>query len=305
MGRKLAMSFVTYNRAKHIQEDLEQIAAPAREKGIDIYIFDGSTNRQTEKVVNFYVEKGYDHIHYLRYENERQRLKDALLLPDAEYIWLCGDKFVILPQNYDTVLTCAEEGFDVITMYGHPLTDTRCFDDPVKYVEYSIIPFTHYGASVIKKDLIKSFDIVRLTKEFPEYWKMLLYIKAIDKEDFKGITICLPKKDLSIQSRFHTRSSSESRMWEIWIEDWYHTIMSFPERYRGIEETLLNRPDRDMHFFCMKALIRQRAEGQFDFKTCMEYKNYIPKVIVLPRAAVFAVSLIPQNIARSISVVFG
>ncbi len=42
--KKLAISFVTFNRAKHIKEDLDIIAQPTKDLNIDIYIYDGSTN---------------------------------------------------------------------------------------------------------------------------------------------------------------------------------------------------------------------------------------------------------------------
>ena len=98
--KKLAISFITFNRAKHIKEDLDRIVKPTKDLNIDIYIYDGSTNLHTKYVVNNFLNNGYDHIHYFHIENTiadsvTQRLSKALFEPDAEYVWLCGDKFVL------------------------------------------------------------------------------------------------------------------------------------------------------------------------------------------------------------------
>lgn len=46
--KKLAISFITYNRTRQLKEALDIIAQPTKEYDIDIYIFDGSTNANTE-----------------------------------------------------------------------------------------------------------------------------------------------------------------------------------------------------------------------------------------------------------------
>lgn len=307
MAAKLAISFITYNRAKHIREDLEKISDATKKKGIDIYIFDGSTNDATKNVVYDFISKGYDHIYYYHYnddyESSSQRMKDALLMPDSEYIWFCGDKFLISPKNYDILLDCADKSYDIITIYNKSLNGTKYFSDPVKYVEYCIIPFTHFGATIIKKELIKELDI-NLRKEYQGFWKMLIYIQAINKSNFKGIAIHIHQDSLSILSKYQTKSGSRSCMWDIWIKDWYNTIINLPERYNKIKEEIINRPDKDLHFFSFTELMKQRAEGQFDLKKCLEYREYISQVIVMPDLFVYFISMIPRNLAKKIVKIF-
>lgn len=304
MPAKLAISFITYNRAKHINEDLEKIALPTQKKGIDIYIFDGSTDNKTERVVKKYIEKGYKHIFYYHYESDvestHKRVVDAMLLPDAEYIWFCGDKFVIAPQNYGMVMKYIELSYDIITIYGKPIKCTKTFNNPVEYIDYSIIPLTHFGSTIIKKELIRTKNITKYRQYFPAFWIIVMFMKAIDKTDFKGVTIHKNENQLKITSRFQTKSGCQSDMWNVWIKCWYHAIMNAPKRYENIKKKIINRPDKDMNFFELKELMRQRSEGQFDLKKCIEYRKYFPKVIVLPRIVVYVISVIPKRIAKEI-----
>ena len=170
--KKLAISFVTFNRAKHIKEDLDIIAQPTKEYGIDVYIYDGSKDNRTKYVVNKIIEKGYNHIHYLHADRNLssqnsmiQRVNDALTIPDAQYVWLCGDRFVINPLFYPEILSYIDESFDIITIYGGILKGTRKFNSPSRFLDYAIVPITAFGATIIKKNLIESYDMQEINKE--------------------------------------------------------------------------------------------------------------------------------------------
>lgn len=301
MASKLAISFITYNRAKHMKEDLVRIAFQTQKKGITIHVFDGSTDKETELAVRKFIKRGYQHISYYHYGNEfediKQRVKDALLLPDVEYIWLCGDKFLVSPENYDEILNYIDLKYDMISIYDDSLHGTKSFVNPVEYVDYTIIPFTHIGAVIIRKDLLTERLIEKACAASLGYWHLILYCCCINKEDFHGVTIHAYGSHLYVPSKYNTKSYSKAHMWEIWIEDWYLSIMRLPSRYNKIKRALLNRPDKEVHFFSLKALLEQREEGQFDWKMCMRYRKYISRVICIPDSIVFIISCLPKKVA--------
>ena len=162
----LSISIITYNRPEHIKEHLGHIINPTKEKDIDIYIYDGSPNNKTEKVVKGFFEEGWNHIKYFHYgsgvDEIGKRVMDAMLQPDSKYVWLCGDKFIVNPVYYDIILDHAKRGFDMITIYSNALNGTQYFRDPVKYLEYSIVPFTQYGATIVRKDILDN----KINKEY-------------------------------------------------------------------------------------------------------------------------------------------
>lgn len=309
---KLAISFVTYNREKHIDEDLSVIAQPTKEYGIDIYIYDGSTDIRTEQVVKQYVDKGYDHIHYFHIgkhlsivESIWQRSMAALLAPDAEYVWLCGDKFVIRPEYYAKILAYIDKMYDIITIYGYPLRGTRNFDKVDDLVDYAIIPITHWGSTIIKKKLVEHFDIREAFEKCPSFGIQLTYLRAIaDTESFKGIVIDGGQR-ICVESRYKTRSRSLNDMWPGWVINWYRFIELLPTAYENIREGLYNRPDSQMGFFSLKELLRQRSEGQFDSKRYWECREYVKKVIVMPNIFVLGIAILPRRVAKCIETILG
>lgn len=298
--KKIAMSFITFNRAKHIKEDLESIAQSTKDLDIDIYIYDGSTDILTEYVVDYYIKKGYDHIYYFHMANtsSKERVCYALRCPEVEYIWLCGDKYVINPEYYFQILSYVDKSYDIITIYGNILNGTREFDNPIEFIDYAIVPITHFGSTIINKNLIKSFSIKKSINKNPSFGVQSVYLNAINNsKKFKGIVID-GGNQVNIKSSFKTRSISLSYMWNSWIIDWYHFIYMLPATYDNIKDKLYSRPDLQVKFFNTKELLRQRSEGQFDWKKCIKYRKYVKKIIIMPYLYVFGISILSQSAAK-------
>ncbi len=302
--KKLAISFVTFNREKHIKEVLDIIAQPTRDFGIDIYIYDGSTNTHTEHIVKRFVEKGYNHIYYfhtdklLTWDSVVKRVTNALLTPNAEYVWLCGDRFVISPIYYSEILLYIDKSYDIITIYGGILKGTREFCKPSRFLDYAIVPITAFGTTVIKKKLIESYDMKKICEENYSFWVPLLYLRAIANiKKFKGIVIDGGYKVFRT-SRYKTPSKSRSYMWDTWIIRWNQFINLLPDAYDNIKKQLFNKPDLQMGFFSFKELLRQRSEGQFDWKKYLECRELVKKIIVMPQIYVFCISVLPKKMAK-------
>ncbi len=300
--KKLAISFITFNRAKHIKEDLDRIVKPTKDLNIDIYIYDGSTNLHTKYVVNNFLNNGYDHIHYFHIENTiadsvTQRLSKALFEPDAEYVWLCGDKFVINPNYYNEILSYIDKSYDIITIYEKILKGTREFEDVSGFADYAIVPVTQFGSTIIKKKLIELYSIKKARKNIAAFGVQFIFLLAIGNcKIFKGVVID-GGEQATVLSKFLTRSGSLSSMWNSWIKDWYKFIDLLPDAYNSVKEGLYNRPDLQMGFFSIKELLRQRSEEQFDWKKFIEYRKFVKKVIVLPSIIVFGIAILPKGLA--------
>lgn len=305
MHTKLAISIITYERAKHIAEVLFHIAKPASELEINIYIFDGSIKSATENIVKGYIDKGFTNIFYFHNDERdisksvRQRTTDALTMPDAEYVWMCGDKFLINPSNYELLLYYVTQGYDIITFYDKCFNGTRYFTNPVKFVEYTIVPLTHFGSTIIKKELImnSNIDIMDLFDEHLGFTHIYIYMKAIEKARFKGVALHIGTQSLLIKSKYNTTSLSANRMWITWIRQWYIFVTHMPETYKSIEECVINKLDKELGFFSFIKLLEQRAMGQFDLKRCIEYKKYVNKVVLMPYIFVCLIASMPCKVA--------
>ncbi len=306
---RLAISVITRNRAKHIREDLHFIAEAAQKKGIDIYIFDGSTDDSTKNAVYAYINKGYSNIKYLHYidnwenGNIPERFIDAFMMPDTDYCWVCGDKFIVKPQNYDIVLELVEKDYDIITLYDKCFDGTRTFSNSSDFVDYCIVPLTHWGSTIIKKSLMNKIDIRQELVDNQSFWVVKSYVKAIDKVSFSGIALHINKSQFKIESKYVTRGGTEHTMWDTWIYNWCRLIDSFPEKYKSIRSGLYSRLDKEVSLFSLKELLRQRSTNQFDIDKVTQYQKEAKRVVLLPMGIVYLIAAIPGKIVKMIYII--
>ena len=302
---KLAISFITYNRAKHIKEDLDIIAQPTKECDIDLYIYDGSADVRTEYVVKQYMMKGYDHIHYFRTDktmsltdSANQRIINALIVPDAEYIWLCGDKFVIKPEYYSEILSYIDQSYDIITIYGGILKGTREFNKPSRFLDYAIVPITHFGSTIIRRELLELSDIHKAREENKSFSVPLIYLRVIaNLENFKGIVID-GGKQVNISSQYQVKRGWQSCVWDTWVLNWYQFICLLPDTYENVRKNLFSRIDKEVHFFSIRMLLLQRSEDQLNLKIYMKCRKYARKIIIASNMTILGIAILPRSIAK-------
>lgn len=307
--KKLAIGIMTFNRAKIIREDLAAIVKPAKEYDIDIYIYDGSTNRDTESVVKTYIEAGYNHIYYIHAdahlsvgESVYQRLEGVLFETEAKYVCLCSDHRVIKSNYYSEILSYVDKDYDIIMLHDNLLKGIHTYNSLTEFVNATIVSLTAWGATIIKKSLLAPLAYREICEATPSFGVSSIYLRAIGKaEMFRGATINTGRSLCVESAQYKGKSNSSKNMWTSWIVDWYRFVESLPAAYEDIREGLYNRPDLEKGFFSFNELLRQRSEGQFDWKKCHEYRNCVKKVVCLPYAVVFVIAVLPQSVARGLN----
>ncbi len=303
---KLAISIVTYNRPKHIKEFLNLVSFQTRLLGIGVYIFDSSSNRLTADVVGRFQDEGGQNIYYYKYledKEPRERLKkfsDALDLPEAEYIWLCGDKFMLYPKNYALILDFLSHDYDIMTMY-HIGDGIKYYDDAVQFFSECAVPLTHYGSTIIKKSLLEPYNadwLNQLADEQLYHVAFTVYANAIaNKKSFQGVYVQIDSTCFLKKSRYVTPSEYEGAMWDIWVEKWYHSVMSLPKSYNKAKKNILCSMDKELHWYSFKNLLLQRSGGQYSVKKFLKFRKYARQIIQIPEWIVFCVSCLPQKVA--------
>lgn len=96
MSGRVSLILPTYNRADLISETIESLLAQTRAIDHILVIDDGSTD-DTEARINAFGDK----VHYHRKENagKAAALNLALTMVDGDYIWICDDDDLVLPET--------------------------------------------------------------------------------------------------------------------------------------------------------------------------------------------------------------
>lgn len=295
---KLAISIPTYNRPKHIKEYLHIIAREALINNISIYIFDGSESIATENIVKEYIDRGYSNIaydHRPNREDDHRRGYDKFMIPDADYIWISGDKFMIRPENYSLILHYIKSDYDIITLYNMG-DGIKTYSKSEDFFRDCIWCMTHFGSTIIRKKYICPISFEEyLSGSVPGFQHINMFAKALDRDNIKAVFLHMNNKELSKSSRFETDSGTKNRMLEIWIINWYKCIKLLPKRYHKYEKEMLCTMDKHLKWFHIKGLLEIR--NQLDLKRCIENRKIIKAVIQVPVFVVFLIAALPNDIA--------
>ncbi|UIJ39545.1 glycosyltransferase (plasmid) [Desulfobaculum bizertense] len=120
---KLAIIIPTCDRAVAIESLLCNSAWQLKKYGIDLIIYDSSSNDETEALITNFHADGCDNVYYHRYEGKFdgfsldhklvQAYKDYV--DDYDYIWLCRDGLIVTIDNcYKELFSAMNQKCDCI-----------------------------------------------------------------------------------------------------------------------------------------------------------------------------------------------
>jgi len=119
--RKVAYCIPTYNHPAIIKGVLQRCASLYQEMGIDVYLYDSSTNEETKEVVDAFLEKGIHNLYYVRISPEIWIDEKLLmifsgygLLHKYKYIWPVKDRNFADKPLLEAVLEEAEKDYEAI-----------------------------------------------------------------------------------------------------------------------------------------------------------------------------------------------
>lgn len=296
---KLAISIPTCDRAKHVKEYLELIADATLNSDLSIHIYDGSGGKSTSGVVENYINRGYSNIYYYHRPEQKigpTRIYDAFMEPDADYIWLCGDKFLIKPENYDLIFTCINQNYDVIAMYDKG-NGVKIFTRPEEMMRECMWFMTHFGSVIIKKNLIKNYTydwyIQGISASFHH---IRLYAEALSKTSFRGIRLHINNKTLKKISKYNTASGTENQIWSVWIKEWNDAINELPVRYNKYKREIILSAGINMETLTLRGFLK--FGNQANLKSFWEYREYLTHSTKVPLVVVFIIACLPNEIKK-------
>lgn len=296
---KLAICFQTANRARHIEEYLNIIIEDTLKMGVTIYIFDGSDSNNTEEVIKKYtsIEK-YNNIVYNRYENSLERNKAIFFLPNEEYIWLMGDKYIVSPKHYSLFLSYIDKGYDILTFYNKGL-ESKEYENANELFRDCAWFMTHHGSTIIKKSLVCEVYIDYIKSADIAFLFSMLYFEAMNPISIKGVFLNI--EDLNLVSKYTTISgalTSPEKFWSVWAVNWPNAVMALPEYYNEYKQEVILSHDYWVGFF--RRVLNARGQNRLNLKAFLKYRKQIKIVTKTKPIIFFLVSLMPKRVCSKL-----
>lgn len=188
MKHNIACCYLTHNHPMVMREVLSIVKDYYNCNGIDIYIYDSSTNRETEKIVTELVSNGASNIYYVNIDEKLgadgkivEIFKGIGLKKKYEYIWANKDRSYVTEKTARAIQRECAKGYDCILndCYIPIETERRTYKEIYRREEF----FSEFGW------LTTSWDTVLLSSR-----------RILDKIDWKEYE---EKYDIGINNNFN------------------------------------------------------------------------------------------------------
>lgn len=309
---KLAISITTKNRREVIEEVLERLLKALFDRNIGLYLFDGSDQDDLKTVVEEWQQHGFDNLHYKYYspqiyKDDIERIVASRQIEDAQYVWLCSDKFLPQKNCLNTVLNELDKGYDVIVYNAmHWKGDsTKEYHDCVTFFKECAPKLQMLSEPIIGRRVIDFYTIENLRKADKEckYHDIeLIFRNIIQLKEFAAKRLCIQSPQgmlISLQTGSDIDSShvvSKKTLW-YFVEQVYNTVTELPEIYQKEKETVM-KTFSCYTWFSIEGFLRLKWKKGYDYQQCLQYWDKWKFVTKVPRIIVLLISILPSTIAR-------
>lgn len=311
MGVKLCVCMPTCNRsvciARILKEELELLSRT----GIDIYIYDSSSDDSTKVLVSDYQSKGYQNLYYKYIDYTVHANKKAYLIFKAaestgyDYIWMIHDHtYCNDEKGLHYILQALEKGCDfyLLNMQSKDfhMTEIKELDE---FLLLGAWPLNSFGASILKIDsFIRGTDWREMSKKYLKkktlnYAHVGFYFeRAAQIADIKICRLELPREYFLDFLRYEKTSWDRGTI-RICTECWGSNILGLPDIYKKKYEALKTQ---DKWFLSKYKLIFYKKSGQFTVKSFMRYRKWFRLMSPETYLQNFLIAILPFRTSKYI-----
>lgn len=309
---KIAVCIPTYNRSQIVNEFLTQCSADYVNLGIDIYIYDSSTNNETENVVKLWMEK-LNCLYYIRVPScLHANMKvfkifqqQGLRMP-YDFIWVCGDSLRFKREALLSILSNVVPEYDMIEVNGIDEEElgTRVYDDHNDYFKDCAWHLTLFGAVILNvKTMLsdvdwKDYELKYSSKELINFSHVSFYFnKLAAKESFKVLHLSL-KPYLLTTSALKENYGWYKETFYVICCGWVHTIKNLPNCYKDKREAMVKFGKYTV--FNPMSLLKLREDGCFNVSIYKQFRSVWEEVCDIPVIKLYIIASMPIFMNRYI-----
>ena len=299
---RLALAWPTYNRPEVLRQHLLAIRREAIELGVSIYISDDSDNLWTKEVAVAASDKELT-VHY-RHNRPALRHDRNLLFtanwPEADFVWLLGDKLRPAPGALAEVLSVLTDQDFVLVNWNS--SDRRRLKelrdgDAREFLTTILWHQALTGATIYNRRVLNELGDIHVWPNFPQ---ISLILERAGRSPFKigwlGSSSLVAGTGLSasywLQEPFGT-----------FVRDWSNVVRAFPNvipRNKLIK--VLKEHSRQTGLFDADKMMMLRDAGRFGWKTIFMRDFF--KVMHLRPWQIILLLILPPALVQRIRILF-
>ncbi len=289
----LSICIPTFNHAEPLRKCLEAMIPQAAKYDVPIYISDNASSDHTAQIVQSFSET-YPYLHFkINKENlgVDQNMAEAARMASSKYVWVIGDRRIILPNMVDKIYRILTES-DLDLLVLNDLNSTFLVPKSQRY----------NSARRVFLELHRNLTGLGFQILPAEAWKsdLLLQKYAGTEWTIVGLTLEFIANKSNLNVYFLSEAcatSSGSSHWkpkyfQIWA-NWKKTIRILPATYKDEDKELVIRKSVRFLFVSLFTLFELRAERVYDAEVFKKYGEDITCYGRISRPVAYVISKIP------------
>lgn len=309
--KNLAIIIPTSNRYTSIATWLAESLKGFDLLGIDVIIFDSSTNIATEAIAQHYLALGYRNLIYDRWNGQYDGFSIDNKVIDAykkyaesyEYLWMFRDGLLIFPESVaGYVLPLLDRKIDFVVV-NIPVRDekgigNRTYTDPVSLFSDQCVQMTILGATIFRTDYIMEIiNTIPLEKgrNYGLYQPIAIF-EYIEKHQFCASSVV--KNIFTFNPGAPTGSFWNKRLMLQWCDYWIKNIDNLGNIYNAQKKEILKIEMYDFHPFSPLSLIGVRSQGGFGLRDVISRRKKLARVTRTNIIVIALISIIPKGVAN-------
>jgi glycosyltransferase involved in cell wall biosynthesis len=263
---RLVIAWPTYNRPESIADHLAHLSDEVGRLGIPIYISDDSSDDATEHVVARFSGQ-YKQLHYRRNRpglGHDVNLIATLKWPDADYVWLLGDRLRPKPDTLARLIASLDDqDFMFVDSHANEPASIRAVtgEKAREFVRDRLWHQTLTGATVYSRRVLNNIDQIKIWRNFPQVSVILSHASQ------DPISIgWLGSPSIAIAPG--SSSYWHDKAFDVFVDDWAAVVTAFPKAIPPqYQKDVIRSHAEKSHFFNVGRLLAMRQSGQFNWRT--------------------------------------
>lgn len=299
----------TSNRAKSIDALLFSSVRDLLRYGIDIVIYDSSSDERTHAITTNFQLEGYENVYYKRYTGPYDGFSiDEKVISayrehlDYDYIWTCRDGLIPTPSEfYNDLLSAIKDNVDYIVVDALFRNDNRyCYKKYINCLEFftdNSVRTTVLGSIIFRSTTLKKIlDRYPLNNSNYCFWTPIAPFHEMATRPFCAVLIV--SNVFTYNPCGPAKSFWRSNVLKVWAECWYNDILDLPCVYQPAKSVALQIQMSDFHPFNLKSMLLLRASGGFNLAVYRKYQETLFKLSNTSAWKFYFAAIIPKTVAR-------
>lgn len=311
--KRLVICIPTYNRCEVLRDTFSYELDTCRDLGIDIYLYDSSTDGKTKNLVNELKE--YGNLHYVQIDSSVSLDEKVVMIyqnycreKKYDYLWLVGDSVSFGTELLERVMSTLQSDPTMVFINNE---DVQQLGDK-EYREVSAIfqelfwKSTLWGSIIIQEALYYDIDWSPYMKNFVGTDQIsvgLHWYRLAQVENFRAVLfsvrkgIDMRKSSLKKFAWWKEKECGSETVYRVWAQGLIDVVYSLPYTQEEIEAALETQRVYMKTFYWL-SLCRSRKDGVYNKEIYKKYGRGIKILSKYPDFLLYLIAISPVTLMK-------